>query len=65
MKKDSSSKKIPDKVAFPKIKPGQRSHEDLSHFWCKLCNKWWSIGDAPVDKTDWYCPWCGVKAIFK
>ena len=36
------------------------SVEVLVHFQCALCNKWWSIGDAP-DRDYWYCPWCGVK----
>lgn len=36
-----------------------RSVESLSHFQCESCDKWWSIGDAPLDKKSWYCPWCG------
>lgn len=43
----------------------QRTTEQLSHFSCATCEKWWTIGDAPVDKTDWYCPWCGEKNIYK
>lgn len=37
------------------------SIEKLHHFRCNFCNKWWSIGDAPDNKDDWYCPWCGHK----
>lgn len=47
------------------LKPGARSIESLSHFWCKSCKKWWSIGDAPLDKHDWFCPWCGDINRFK
>ena len=36
------------------------SHEHLVHFNCPLCQKWWSIGDAP-ERDHWYCPWCGQK----
>lgn len=36
--------------------------EILIHFMCEYCNKWWSIGDAPIDtKKKWYCPWCGKE----
>ncbi len=38
------------------------SVEKLSHFQCVNCNKWWGIGDAPEDKKEWYCPWCGTKS---
>ena len=37
----------------------QRSIERLSHFACDHCQRWWSIGDAPADRTEWFCPWCG------
>jgi hypothetical protein len=33
--------------------------ENLAHFLCDHCSKWWAIGDAPEDKKEWYCPWCG------
>jgi len=33
--------------------------EQLHHFTCAVCGKWWTIGDAPKEKTDWHCPWCG------
>lgn len=36
------------------------SVEKLTHFKCKFCKKWWSIGDAPSDKLEWFCPWCGI-----
>jgi hypothetical protein len=39
-----------------------RSTEKLHHFSCGVCKKWWSIGDAPLRKKEWYCPWCGTKA---
>jgi hypothetical protein len=38
---------------------GTKSVEQLSHFRCGSCNKWWSIGDAP-ERTFWHCPWCGT-----
>jgi len=38
-----------------------RSIEKISHFNCALCKKWWSIGDAPLAKKNWFCPWCGTK----
>lgn len=42
------------------------SFERLAHFQCELCNKWWSIGDAPIkEKQGWYCPWCGTFQIIK
>lgn len=36
------------------------SHEHLVHFNCPICQKWWSIGDAP-ERDHWWCPWCGTK----
>lgn len=36
------------------------SHEHLVHFNCPICQKWWSIGDAP-ERDHWYCPWCGKE----
>lgn len=42
----------------------QRTIERLSHFSCSVCQKWWTIGDAPEEKSDWYCPWCGEKNIY-
>ncbi len=57
--------KTQDEASFPKMIPGQRSIEQLSHFWCIECKKWWSIGDAPKTKKDWFCPWCGLKQVIK
>lgn len=38
------------------------SLEKLIHFQCDHCQKWWSIGDAPIEeKKEWFCPWCGEK----
>ena len=34
------------------------STENLVHFNCQSCKRWWSIGDAPVNAA-WFCPWCG------
>lgn len=36
----------------------QRSDEQLSHFHCEACGKWFAIGD-PEYRSAWYCPWCG------
>ncbi|MBI3397026.1 hypothetical protein HY045_00970 [Candidatus Woesebacteria bacterium] len=36
-----------------------RSKEVLTHFRCIFCNKWWTIGEVPITKTKWFCPWCG------
>ena len=44
--------------------PGTRSIERLSHFRCGHCNKWFSVGDAPTDRTEWFCPWCGTAGVF-
>mgnify|MGYP001599533068 CR=1 FL=1 len=33
--------------------------EQLHHFVCVSCKKWWTIGDAPASKKEWFCPWCG------
>jgi hypothetical protein len=38
-----------------------KSLEMLWHFRWGYCGKWWSIGDAPVDKVIWWCPWCGKR----
>jgi rubrerythrin len=41
------------------------SLEVLSHFQCGKCAGWWSIGDAVLeDRSDWFCPWCGIKNVF-
>lgn len=38
------------------------SIEKLTHFKCDACEKWWTIGDAPMDRS-YYCPWCGVSQV--
>jgi hypothetical protein len=38
----------------------KRAVEQLNHFQCWKCRKWWAIGDAPKKKKDWFCPWCGM-----
>jgi|GEM_PF-1732463 len=40
---------------------GKRSLEQLTHYNCGKCKKWWSIGDSPTEREIWYCPWCGCK----
>jgi len=48
------------------IKKSVMSTEILSHFNCILCDGWWSIGDAFLgNRMEWFCPWCGVKNIYK
>lgn len=44
---------------------GLRTIENLHHFRCKECNKWWTIGDAPECKINWFCPWCGGENRFE
>jgi len=46
------------------MKDSKVSIELLSHFSCRICNKWWSISDAPKEKKEWFCPWCGEKQVF-
>jgi len=43
----------------------KRTTENLHHFSCAFCQKWWTIGDAPNDKEDWFCPWCGEKNTYE
>lgn len=43
---------------------GEISIERLAHFRCGSCGKWWSVGDAPAEKREWHCPWCGKKQDF-
>lgn len=40
---------------------GKVYKEELYHFQCgdETCKKYWTVGDAPKDKTNWYCTWCG------
>ena len=62
-------KKITKKVASKKTNKAGKSMmsiEMLSHFNCNECNGWWSIGDAILeDRSEWFCPWCGVKNTFE
>ena len=46
-------------------KCGTMSVERLSHFSCPHCKQWWTVGDAPRAKKEWYCPQCGVKALYR
>ncbi len=39
------------------------SIETIRHFTCDHCSHWWSISDAPENRIDWYCPWCGVSKV--
>jgi DNA-directed RNA polymerase subunit RPC12/RpoP len=42
------------------------SVEQLFHFNCGECKKWWSIGDFHLLKQDEIsCPHCGYKTDFK
>lgn len=43
---------------------GKHSIEHLVHFNCAACHKWWSVGDAPLQKRIWFCPWCGRRQRF-
>jgi predicted RNA-binding Zn-ribbon protein involved in translation (DUF1610 family) len=47
-----------------KITIGKKLEEKLSHFVCGSCRKWWTIGDAAIRKTKWFCPWCGKVQTF-
>ena len=61
-------KKSTEKIIDKSIKAAnsKMSVELLSHFNCKSCNGWWSIGDAVLeDRADWFCPWCGLKNTFE
>ena len=40
---------------------GKVSKEELFHFQCAECTKWWIIGDADQTKKEWFCPWCGKQ----
>ena len=43
----------------------RRTLEVLNHFKCIFCKKWWSIGDAPLRRKKFYCPWCGKINKYK
>ena len=62
--------KMVSRVFMPKKKRGKfargkRTTERLSHFSCGVCKKWWSIGDAPMAKKQWFCAWCGKPQQYK
>ena len=40
-------------------------NEFIRHFTCGECEKWFAIGDAPEDRNEWSCPWCGKKQLFE
>ncbi|MDO8584503.1 MAG: hypothetical protein Q7R85_00050 [bacterium] len=42
-----------------------RSVEELHHFSCAACKKWWTVADAPENKREWFCPWCGNVQQFE
>ena len=44
-------------------KINKRVIEKLSHFNCSKCKKWWSVSEAPEEKTNWFCPWCGENHV--
>src|SRR6266700_705756 len=60
-KKDTES----GSKAYHEPQKDDYSTDFLSHFKCGKCHKWWSIGDAPATKVDWFCPWCGLKTTFQ
>ncbi|OGI72140.1 hypothetical protein A3J61_00705 [Candidatus Nomurabacteria bacterium RIFCSPHIGHO2_02_FULL_38_15] len=41
---------------------GTYSTEQIYHFNCAVCKKWWSIADIKKPKT-LFCPWCGKKQV--
>jgi transcription elongation factor Elf1 len=49
------------KIKKTPIIKGKKTVEKLSHFQCGHCQKWWAIGDAPLSRQKWYCPWCGKE----
>lgn len=54
----------PRHPAWPKLDKGgdsllgNKSVESLAHFECPTCRGWFSIGDAPENRSEWACPWC-------
>jgi len=43
---------------------GVRGSEICSHFECPRCRGSFFIRDAPLDRTEWYCPWCGTESPY-
>lgn len=35
--------------------------EQLYHFQCSMCSKWWTIGDWDGTADSMCCPHCGVR----
>lgn len=56
--REENIKALRGKYKNVELRVGQRSIENLSHFNCPDCLKWFSVSDAPTDKTQWACPWC-------
>jgi Zn finger protein HypA/HybF involved in hydrogenase expression len=46
------------------MKKQNRITEELHHFSCEKCKKWWSISEAPKNKKKWFCPWCGEENVY-
>lgn len=64
-KGNNIGKKKTEPKSKSKANNSMTSLEVLSHFSCGKCSKWWSIGDAVLeDRTDWFCPWCGILNKF-
>ena len=57
------TEEIPAEIYMKKAAK-KRSAEIIHHFHCCDCGRWWSVGDAPVRKTVWFCPWCGAKGKY-
>ena len=56
-----------DRGSIPRrstMKKGILSKEVLHHFQCGICQKWWTVGDAPAERLEWFCSWCGSKQEF-
>lgn len=62
-KKTGKKKKTIKQAQAGKIR-GKKTAEKISHFLCGKCYKWWSVSDAPENKKDWTCPWCGARQNF-
>ena len=46
---------------FEYVEDAHHTIEELHHFRCTSCAKWWSVGDVPGSKKEWHCPWCGYE----
>ena len=45
--------------------PAAAHVEALTHFQCSDCHGWWSIGDPPLSRLHWTCPWCGRAVMIQ